>query len=441
MVVERVEFPLPEVIDFQEGPGILAVDFRETGVPLIRLSGLERGFRVLDGCNYLDPTMVAKRWSHFKVESGDVLLSTSASLGRTAIVDKESAGSIPYTGIIRMRPRRKEQLSAVFIPYLLQSPQFQQQVEAVGVGSVFRHFGPSHLRHMTVVLPPLAEQLSIAHVLKALDSKVEVNQRMNETLDSIVRALFKSWFVDFDPVRAKAEGRAPMGMDATTASLFPSEFKDSLPIGWRSGHLGEFVELQRGTTYKSALKGLPGPVLLGLGSIQRNGGFREDKLSTYGGESPGKLLVFPGELFVSLKDVTQSADLLGAVARVPRHIANGRLTQDTVKLEFGAHELIREVVYRTLLTPEYREYCRQHATGTTNLGLSRDDFLAYPVVVAPAPVIRAFNESVQALTLRAELAVIESRTLASLRDQLLPGLLSGEIDVSRLERTVEDRVS
>lgn len=97
--------------------------------------------------------------------------------------------------------------------------------------------------------------------------------------------------------------------------------------------LGDYFTLQRGTTYKGQLLGQPGPVLLGLASIQRNGGFRTDSLQTYGGESPDKLLVHPGELYLSLKDVTQSADLLGAVARVPIDHLPGRLTQDTVKLQ------------------------------------------------------------------------------------------------------------
>jgi len=141
--------------------------------------------------------------------------------------------------------------------------------------------------------------------------------------------------------------------------------------------LGEVVKIARGTTYKSALKGLPGPILLGLGSIHRNGGFRKDNLETYGGDSPEKLLVHPGELYASLKDVTQSADLLGAVARLPKSGTVGRLTQDTVRLDLVGDQVPTEYLYWVLRTPEYRSYCRSHLTGTTNLGLPRDDFLAF----------------------------------------------------------------
>ena len=147
----------------------------------------------------------------------------------------------------------------------------------------------------------------------------------------------------------------------------------------RSATLGDYFTLQRGTTYKSRLLGQAGPVLLGLASIHRNGGFRPDKLRTYGGDCPQKLLVHPGELYVSLKDVTQSADLLGAVAKFPESRLPGRLTQDTVKLKPKHDDVPIHYIHWLLRTPQYRQYCHAHATGTTNLGLPKDDFLTYPV--------------------------------------------------------------
>lgn len=180
--------------------------------------------------------------------------------------------------------------------------------------------------------------------------------------------------------------------------------------------LGDFVELQRGNTYRGKLKGLPGPFLLGLASIERNGGFRSDKLVTYGGESPQKMLVFPGDLYVSLKDVTQSADLLGAVARVPPYIPSGRMTQDTVKLVFKAgfeDQSTQKLIYWVLRTPQYRAYCRSRATGTTNLGLSREDFLCFPI----PPYTRdreSIVELLEALSDKVELNRRMSETLESM---------------------------
>lgn len=160
--------------------------------------------------------------------------------------------------------------------------------------------------------------------------------------------------------------------------------------------LGDYVDLQRGNTYQSALLGKPGPVLLGLGSIAKNGGFRSDNLKTYGGASDPRILLKAGDIYVSLKDVTQSADLLGAIARVPRSIAEGRLTQDTVKLVFKDQGAPQLLIYWLLRTPQYREYCRAHSTGTTNLGLPRSDFLAFPIP-EPSPARLELVDLLQAI--------------------------------------------
>lgn len=166
--------------------------------------------------------------------------------------------------------------------------------------------------------------------------------------------------------------------------------------------LGDYFNLQRGMTYKSNLLGQDGPTLLGLASIGRNGGFREEKLRTYGGECPDKLLVNAGELYVSLKDVTQSADLLGAVAMLPKQYAPGRLTQDTVKLKPKRDDVPLDYIHWLLRTPQYRHYCRAYATGTTNLGLPRQDFLAFPVP-ALIPSRRRVVEALGALDDKIEL--------------------------------------
>lgn len=179
----------------------------------------------------------------------------------------------------------------------------------------------------------------------------------------------------------------------------------------RTARLGQLIAITRGKTYKSALLGQPGPNLLGLATIARNGGFRPDSLRTYGGDSPDNLLVRPGELFASLKDVTQSADLLGSVARVPRNGSTGRLTQDTVRLDVVSDEVDADYLYLALLTPNYREYCRSHATGTTNLGLPREDFLAYEV---PLPELEEQRRIAALLGALDDLIETDRRTIQSI---------------------------
>jgi type I restriction enzyme S subunit len=144
--------------------------------------------------------------------------------------------------------------------------------------------------------------------------------------------------------------------------------------------VGDYVTLVRGTTYKGALVGEPGPALLGLGSIEPGGGFRIGNYKTYGGDCPEELMLFPGDIYASLKGATKDGKMIGSVARVPTAVSTGRLTQDTVKLVFRDRDPVAETyLYWVLRTPQYRDYCAGHAMGSAVVALSRRDFLSYPV--------------------------------------------------------------
>ena len=144
--------------------------------------------------------------------------------------------------------------------------------------------------------------------------------------------------------------------------------------------LGDFVTLQRGKTYKGKLVGEPGPVLLGLGSIEPGGGFRFNKFKTYGGDCPEILTLYPGDMYASLKGATKDGSMIGSVARVPHSIEKGRLTQDTVKLVFPEdNEQLKRHIYWVMRSPQARAYCAGCATGSAQVGLSREDFLAFPI--------------------------------------------------------------
>jgi type I restriction enzyme S subunit len=126
--------PFPEVIDFQAGPGITASDFCSTGIPLVRLVGLTDDVRVREGCNYLDPGTVSRRWAPFRADLGAALLSPSGSLGRIAVVDSASVGEVAYIGFLRMR-RRDDRLTPGISRYLLTELDFQKQPRRREVGA------------------------------------------------------------------------------------------------------------------------------------------------------------------------------------------------------------------------------------------------------------------------------------------------------------------
>jgi type I restriction enzyme S subunit len=159
-------------IDFQEGPGIMAVDFLDYGVPLLRIHNLKSGFVDLEGCNYLDPQKVKKVWNHFKLKKNDLLISCSASTGLVSVVDDNSENSIAYTGIIRLNPAN-QRICREFIKVLVNSELFSNQIDLLKTGTTIQHYGPVHLRQIKITLPPLDEQESIAHFLDRKTSQID----------------------------------------------------------------------------------------------------------------------------------------------------------------------------------------------------------------------------------------------------------------------------
>lgn len=153
--------PFKRVVDFKEGPGILAHHFHAQGVPLLRLSNVTGESVTLDGCAFLNPEEVALRWSHFAVREGDYLISASATMGTVAIVPPEASGAIPYTGIIRCRPRTSA-VDMRFVRFFLRSRTFVSQIEMMRTGIGIQHYGPMHLSAMSMPMPPVEDQRRIA---------------------------------------------------------------------------------------------------------------------------------------------------------------------------------------------------------------------------------------------------------------------------------------
>ena len=163
--------PLKRGVRFVEGPGIMASNFCDSGVPLLRIAGIAGPRATLDGCNYLDPDLVAQRWEHFRVRQADLLISGSASTGFCSEVDETTEGAIPYTGIIIIRPLQN--MTKPFARWFLSSEAFQIQGELARSGSTIQHFGPSHLSKMTAAVPPLREQSAIAEFLDHETAKID----------------------------------------------------------------------------------------------------------------------------------------------------------------------------------------------------------------------------------------------------------------------------
>ena len=268
-------------------------------------------------------------------------------------------------------------------------------------------------------LPPLPEQQAIANVLGTLDDKIDLNRRMNETLEAMARALFGSWFVDFGPVHAKAEGRRPAGMDATTADLFPSSFTASplgkIPTGWHVGCFGEIAENPREGADPGACQ--PRTPYIGLEHMPR----KSIALGDWGA----------AEEATSNKFRFSRGDILFGKLRPYFHKVGVAVLDGVCSTDILVIRPCEAEWYGIALSHASSEELVGHAdaasTGTKMPRTNWNDLAKYPIVIPGLEVARRFTETVRSLIESIRSNILQSRTLAAIRDALLPKLLSGEI--------------
>ena len=239
----------PDLVFFQEGPGIRNWQYVERdGVRFVNIRCLEDGRLITSKMSQISKEEAYGKYSHFLLDADDFVVSSSGTLGRVATVQTEDLPCCLNTSVIRMRPAN-DGLERGYLKYFLLSDYYKSQIFAFANGSAQLNYGPTHLKQMEIIAPPVADQKAIAHILGTLDDKIELNRKTNETLEAMAKALFKSWFVDFDPVRAKVEGR-PTGLPAEISDLFPDSFEDSelgeIPSGWEVKALDEIAHFLNG---------------------------------------------------------------------------------------------------------------------------------------------------------------------------------------------------
>ncbi len=528
---------------------------------------------------------------------GTVLVTSRAPIGYVAIAKNPIATNQGFRSLIP-----KPGIDSEFLYYWIKANV--EELRRHASGSTFQELTGSAFAQLRIRVPPLPEQRAIAHILGTLDDKIELNRRMSETLEQMARALFKSWFVDFDPVRAKMEGRwkrhsplpanegpverstpLPLGegkgegkkhlpsdlldfarelrktatdaerllwrllrnralegakfrrqhpvppyvldfychelklaievdggqhnepprkkrdeertafleshgirvlrfwnrevlhetegvleaiyqaiverrqevlpspptplpegeggyLPAHLYDLFPDRLVDSelgeIPEGWMIDKIGEHVRCVKGKSYKSADLQDSDTALVTLKSFARGGGYRPDGLKSYTGDFKPEQVVLPGELVIACTDVTQAAEVIGKPALVQScnryktlvaslDVLIVRPTTEAVSVPF---------LYCLFRSDDFAEHTYAHSTGTTVLHLSKDAVPSYQFARPPVPLVQMFTSTAEAIFKRIDEAAHESRTLAALRDALLPKLISGELRVKDAERFV-----
>lgn len=325
--------------------------------------------------------------------------------------------------------RPANDVDGAFLAYwlLAHKPDLLASVDHAGHGT--GRLVTDTLKEKVLRLPSLAEQKRIAEILGALDDKIELNQKLNHHLEQMARALFRSWFVDFDPIRAKASGHQPAGIDAETAAIFPASFEDSplgpIPKGWNVAVVDDILRISRDSLD-------PGD--------SPDECFEHFSLPAFdAGQKPAHDM---GESIKSLKfvvplDCVLVSKLNPHTPRVWIPSSKGNLRQ-VASTEFlvcvgdKSKSISREFIFCLSRSDACLEYLGAHAGGTSNSHqrVRPQDFLEYRFPKAPTALLEAFTTKTKPIFDQIAILRAQSISLAALRDTLLPKLLSGELSVA-----------
>jgi len=310
-------------------------------------------------------------------------------------------------------------------------------------GAVMPKLTQGNLNRIPIYCPPFEIQQLISRILGALDDRILLLRETNATLEAIAQALFKSWFIDFDPVRAKAEGREPQGIDAETAALFPDSFEMTelglVPRGWQICRIADVVNIIKGKSYSSKdLVSKFSTALVTLKSFARGGGFRLDGFKPYIGSYKSSQIVVPGDLIIAYTDVTQAAELIGKPA-----IVIGLQEYDTLvaSLDVGiirpnGESISRQFLYSLFKTSSFQSHTLAHTSGTTVLHLSKNAVGSYLFVLPDQKLMEKFTTVANLIIAQNQINIDKVRTLTTLRDTLLPRLISGQLRLPEAEKII-----
>ncbi|WP_235580840.1 restriction endonuclease subunit S [Pseudorhodoferax sp. Leaf265] len=403
---------------------------------MIRTTNIRNGRIDLSDCRFVDEATYTKWTRRAELRGGDVLLTREAPIGEVGLV-VEPEGL--FLGQRVMQYRADPRIVAPrFLLYSFLSPDLQHQFGShEGSGSVVSHIRVGDCFKFKLRLPPLAVQVEIANLLGALDDRIALLRETNATLEAIAQALFKSWFVDFDPVRAKIQGLPPAGMDEATAALFPDGFEESalgsVPTGWAIRPIGDAVECIGGATPDTKdpsywnpeehawttpkdLSGLPAPVLLKT----------ERRLSAKGLAKIGSGLLPAGTLLLS------SRAPIGYLAIAQMPVA---INQGYIAIPPGG---LLPPLYVLFWCQQNMEGIKARANGSTFMEISKKAFRPILTLVPSPPVIEAFLAIASPLFSRLVSNEQQAQTLATLRDTLLPRLISGQLRLPEAIAEVEE---
>ena len=370
------------------------------------------------------------RLKRYELRQGDIVFSRVGSVDRRALVSKAEEGWLFSGRCLRVRAN-SDKIDPTYLSYFFGLETFKEYIRSIAFGATMPSLNTRLLSDVSVVYPPLPEQRAIAHILGTLDDKIELNRRMNETLEEMARALFKSWFVDFEPVRAKMEGRwrrgeSLPGMPAELYELFPGGMVDSelgeIPAGWEVKGLDEIADFRNGLALQRFRPGDNDDRLPVVKIAQLRSG-RADSGEWAKASIDPSCVLDDGDIVFSWSGSLLIKVWCGGRAALNQHLF--KVTSEQYPKWF----------FLNCIQTHLSEFQRIAADKATTMGHIRRHHLSAAKCVGPdQALISAADDTFARLLLKRISIHIESRSLDALRDTLLPKLISGEMRLKQTEQ-------
>jgi type I restriction enzyme S subunit len=411
-------------------------ELASAGLPFARAGNIDGGFQFADADYF--PEQELGRVGNKISQPGDVVFTSKGTVGRFAYVADSTPRFVYSPQLCFWRALDRERLDSRWLFYWMQSGEFQEQCDGVkGQTDMADYVSLRDQRAMSLTLPPIGEQRAVGRLLGALDDKIELNRRVNQTLESMARAIFRSWFVDFDPVVAKAEGRQPFGMSAEVAALFPNEFDESdphgLPRGWTAVPIERCVQAVYDGPHATPPVAESGAIFLGIKNMPGS----RIELAEVRHISEEQWARWTKRVTPEAGDIVFTYEAtVGAFAVIPpgmrcclgRRLALVRPSREHYYPYFLLH---------TFVSPPFQELLTSRLNqGSTVQRIPLTDFPAYEILWPGDGLARGFERIAEPLWRSIHVLIEQSRTLAALRDTLLPKLMSGELRVRDAEKLV-----
>ena len=421
---------LGDLVTHQKGFAFKSTDYRLSGHPIVRVSNFTDRSIDMAECSYLSPSAVPL-YKGYRLRHRDAVIATVGSwptnpasvVGKTICVPAKADSALLNQNAVRLRA--KPDLDQRFLFYLLKQLDFQSYIVGTAQGSASQaSITLNDIFAFEFRRPPLAEQQAIAAVLGALDDKIELNRRMNATLEAMARTLFQSWFVDFAPVRAKLDGRSPAGLDAATAALFPSSFQDStlgqIPKGWEVSTIGaKFLTVLGGTPSRAKAEYWTDGTVPWINSGKTNE-FRiiepSEWITKEALENSATKLLPPRTTVLAITGAT-----LGQVSITEIECC---ANQSVVAIP-GSEQFPTEFIYPWI--GENIDKLVSSQTGGAQQHINKGNVEELALLCPDRRVVSAYLAKAKPLFDRIAANCFQSRALATLRDTLLPKLLNGEL--------------